>query len=90
MSWFDSLFKRNAPSAQVAKSRLKVAIQIDRNNLSPELMTILQEDIVRAISQRLDIDTEGMRITTERGEGGQRLIADIPYKRVRANGASGD
>lgn len=90
MKWFDSLFRRNPPSAQVAKSRLKVAIQIDRSNLSPELLNMLQEDIVRAISQRLDIDREGMKITTERGEGGQRLIAEIPIKKVRANAASSE
>ena len=90
MSWLDNLFKRNAPSAKVAKSRLKVAISIDRSNLTPEMLSILQDDIVRAISQRLDIDTEGMKITTERGEGGQRLIADIPYKRVRANAGSSE
>lgn len=90
MSWFDSLFKRAQPSAQVAKSRLKLAIQIDRSNLSPELITMLQEDIVRAISQRIDIDRAGMKITTERGEGGQRLIADIPIKAVRAKASTGD
>lgn len=88
MSWFDSLIKRTPPSAQIAKSRLKVAIQIDRSNLSPELMNALQDDIVRAISQRLDIDRDGMKITTERGSGGQRLIADIPFRSVRAKAAS--
>ncbi len=90
MNWFDSLFRRKPPSAQVAKSRLKLAIQIDRSNLSPELLDMLQEDIVRAISQRLDIDRDGMKITTERGEGGQRLIADIPIKNVRAKAASSE
>jgi cell division topological specificity factor len=90
MSWLDSLFGRKNASAQVAKSRLKLAIQIDRSNLSPELINSLQEDIVRAISQRIDIDREGMKITTERGERGQRLIADIPIKSVRAKAASGE
>lgn len=90
MSWFKSLFQRQPPSAQVAKSRLKIAIQIDRSNLSPELLSMLQDDIVRAISQRVDIDREGMRISTERGEDGQRLIADIPIKSVRAKAASSD
>jgi cell division topological specificity factor len=90
MRWLNSLFKKSSPSAQIAKSRLKVAIQIDRSNLSPELLHMIQDDIVRAISQRLDIDRDGMKITTERGEGGQRLIADIPIKRVRANAASGE
>lgn len=90
MSWLNSLFRREPPSAKIAKSRLKVAIQIDRSNLSPELLNSLQEDIVRAISQRLDIDRDGMKITTERGENGQRLIADIPIKSVRAKAASGE
>ncbi len=90
MSWLDSLFGRKPASAQVAKSRLKFAIQIDRSNLSPELLNSLQEDIIRAISQRIDIDRDGMKITTERGESGQRLIADIPIKSVRPKTASGE
>lgn len=90
MSWLDSLFQRKPKSAVVAKSRLKIAIQIDRSNLSPELLNAIQDDIVRAISQRVDIDRDGMKITTERGERGQRLIADIPIKSVRAKALSGD
>lgn len=88
MSWLASLFKRTPPSAQIAKSRLKVAIQIDRSSLSPELLNMLQDDIVRAISQRLDVDRDGMKITTERTERGQRLIAEIPIKKVRGKVAS--
>ncbi|HZQ10725.1 MAG TPA: cell division topological specificity factor MinE [Anaerolineae bacterium] len=92
MNWFNSLFRREpAGSAAVAKNRLKIAIQIDRSNLSPELLNVLQDDIVRAISQRVDIDRAGMRITTERGEGGQRrIIADIPIKSVRSKVASSE
>ncbi len=88
MSWFDSFFRRTPPSAGIAKSRLKIAIQIDRSNLSPELLRMIQDDIVRAISQRVDIDRDGMKISTERGDGGQRLIADIPIRSVRTNDAS--
>lgn len=91
MSWFDSLFKRTeTKSAQVAKSRLKIAIQIDRSNLSPELLQQIQDDIVRALSESIDIDRSGMKVTTERGEDGQRLIAEIPIKRVRAKAAAGE
>lgn len=90
MSWFDSLFKKSDSSARVAKSRLKIAIQIDRSNISPELLQQLQDDIVRAVSETLDIDRAGMKITTERGEGGQRLIAEIPIKRVRPTAAVGE
>ena len=91
MSWFDSFFKRSQPSAAIAKSRLKIAIQMDRSNVSAELLNELQEDIVRAISRRVDIDRDGMRITTERGEGGtRRIIADIPIKSVRSNAVTAD
>jgi cell division topological specificity factor len=90
MSWFDSVFKRNPPSAQIAKSRLKVAIQIDRSNLSPELLRQIQDDIVRAISQRLEIDTAGIELKTERSETGQRLIAEIPIKATRSKAVSSE
>jgi cell division topological specificity factor len=83
MNWFHSLFRRQPASAAVAKSRLKMVLQIDRSNLTPELLSQLQDDIVQAISQRVDIDRSGMRITTERGESGQRIIAEIPIRSVR-------
>lgn len=86
MKWLNSLFSRERTgSASIAKSRLKIAISVDRSSLSPELLNTLQEDIVRAVSQRVDIDRSGIRFTTESGEGGQRrIIADIPIKSVRA------
>lgn len=83
MNWFASLFRREPASAAIAKSRLKMVLQIDRSNLTPELLSQLQEDIVRAISQRVDIDRAGMKITTEWDENGHRLIAEIPIRGVR-------
>lgn len=90
MNWLTSRFRRHSASASIAKSRLKMVIQIDRSNLTPELLRMLQDDIVRAISQRVDIDRAGMKITTERGEHGQRLIAEIPIIAVRHTTPSGD
>lgn len=83
MNWFTSKLRRQPASAVVAKHRLKMVLQIDRSNLTPELLGLLQEDIVRVISQRVDIDRAGIKVTTERDEKGDRLIADIPIRAIR-------
>lgn len=89
MKRFSQFFSRPPTSAEIAKGRLKLVLSFDRSKLTPELLDLLQDDLVRAISQHVDIDRDGMRITTQRGEnGGDRLIADIPIRAVR--GANSD
>ncbi len=84
MNWLSRLFQPKETSAQIAKNRLKFVLTIDRMHVTPELLNILQDEIVRVISQHLDIDREGMTIEADRGEGGERLRADIPILGIRA------
>ncbi len=83
MDWLSRVFGRSPTSAEIAKNRLKVVLSYDRTNLTPEMLTTLQEDIVKAISRHLDIDREGMTFSTQRGERGDHLVADIPIRGVR-------
>ncbi len=83
MDWLAGLFRRRPKSAQVAKDRLKLVLSYDRTNLSPEILSQLQEDIVRVISQRVEIDPSKISISTQRAEGGDHLIADIPIRGMR-------
>ncbi len=84
MDWLNKILGRNVTSAQIAKNRLKVVLSYDRTNLTPDMLTMLQEEIVTAISRHLDIDREGMTFSTQRGDSGDHLIADIPVRGVRA------
>ncbi len=84
MEWLSRLFGRSETSAQIAKNRLKVVLSYDRTNLTPEMLTMLQDEIVSAISRHLDIDRDGMTFSTQRGDTGDHLVADIPIRGVRA------
>ncbi len=83
MDWLSRVFGRAPTSAEIAKNRLKVVLSYDRTNLTPEMLTTLQDEIVAAISRHLDIDRDGMTFSTQRGERGDHLVADIPIRGVR-------
>ncbi|MGB8643802.1 MAG: cell division topological specificity factor MinE [Anaerolineae bacterium] len=83
MGWLDKLLGRSASSAEIAKNRLKVVLSYDRTNLTPDMLTTIQDEIVSAISRHLDIDRDGMTFSTQRGESGDHLVADIPIRGMR-------
>jgi cell division topological specificity factor len=78
MNWLSHLLGRSGSSAEIAKNRLKLVLTYDRTNLTPEMMNVLQDEIVTAISRHLEIDRTGMTFTTQRGDNGDHLVADIP------------
>ncbi len=84
MNWLSRLLGIQRPSAQVAKDRLKVVLSYDRTNITPELLERLKDEIVDAISSHIEIDRAGIEITTEHGEKGEHLIADIPIRATRS------
>ncbi len=83
MDWLSKLFGRPTTSAEIAKNRLKLVLSYDRTNLTPELLNTLQDEIVSAISRHLEIDRAGMTVSTQRGDQGDHLVADIPIRSLR-------
>jgi cell division topological specificity factor len=83
MDWLNRILGRKPSSAQVAKNRLKLVLSYDRTNLTPEMLNVIQDEIVHVISAHLDIDRTGMSISTQRAENGDHLIADIPIRSLR-------
>lgn len=69
-------------SAESAKERLQLVLVHDRTDLTPEQLTALKDDLLKAISQYIDIDPEAVRIGVERNGRSQRLVADIPLRSV--------
>ncbi|MGE5139681.1 MAG: cell division topological specificity factor MinE [Rudaea sp.] len=84
MDWLSRLFGRNVSSAQIAKNRLKLVLSYDRTNITPEMLSMLQDEIVKAISRHLEIDRDGMTFETQRGDNGDHLVADIPIRSVHS------
>lgn len=69
-------------SAASAKERLQLVLVHDRTDLTSAQLEALKDDLLKVISQHIEIDDESVRIGLERDGRSQRLVADIPLKAV--------
>ena len=81
MSFLDKLLGKKA-SADSAKERLQLVLIHDRTDLTPAELESLRDDLVATISRHLEIDVNAMQFGLEHDGRSQRLVADIPIKRV--------
>ena len=76
----DRLLGREPKSATLAKERLKLVLVHDRTDLSPDVLGLLKDELIAAISRHIDIDADAVRIKIAQEGREQRLIADIPLR----------
>jgi cell division topological specificity factor len=78
---FARVFGREDPSKDVAKERLRLVLVHDRASLSPQALDNLKNDLMKVISQYLDIDDQGFKVDFSRHEDSMALVANIPIKK---------
>lgn len=78
---FARVFGREDASKEVAKERLRLVLVHDRASLSPQTLENLKNDLVKVISQYLDIDDEGFKVDFSRQDDSMALVANIPIKK---------
>jgi len=82
-------FAKKPSSCNVAKDRLKLVLIHDRSNCSPELLEMLKMDIMKVISNYMEIDEKELDIQisktkSENSEGSVPVLyANIPIKNMR-------
>ncbi len=83
------LFSRKQQTKNVAKDRLKLVLIHDRANCSTHVLEMLKNDILKVISNYMEIDDEELDIQITKtdddgdGEGSPMLFANIPIKNMR-------
>ena len=83
MDLFGRIMGREAsPSKNIAKERLRLVLVHDRSSLSPQLLESMKEDIIKVISNYMDIDRKGTEITLNSDDKSVALIANIPIIKV--------
>jgi len=87
---FLKFFSRDSgPSKNVAKERLKLVLVHDRTNCSPHFLDMVKGDIIKIISDYVEIDEDGLDIKltkTKRDEDDAMvpaLVANIPIKKMK-------
>ncbi|MEW6424927.1 MAG: cell division topological specificity factor MinE [Bacillota bacterium] len=78
------VFGREAnASKNVAKERLRLVLVHDRAGVSPQLMETLKNELIRAISNYMDIDEKALEVTLETNEDQVALVASIPVRGMK-------
>ena len=77
------IFGKKERSGQIAHDRLKVVPIHDRANVSPEVMDNLKNDIIKVISNYMDINQKDMDISLENDDNSVALVANIPVNRMK-------
>ena len=75
-------FFKKKRSAESAKDRLQLVLVHDRTDLTPAQLEDLKNELIKAISNYIDIDPDAVQIGLERDGRSQRLVADIPLRGV--------
>ena len=89
---FSRFFRRTRSSKDIAKERLKLVLIHDRANVSPQFLEMLKGEIIKVISNYIEIDQSGLdiQLTRTKSDDGTRsvpaLIANIPIRNVRNAG----
>ena len=79
MGIFGKLFGRKKPSKQVAKERLQLVLSHDRMRIPPGILKPLKDDLIRVISDYIDIDESAIKVEFNNRDGETRsLVASIP------------
>ena len=77
------VFGKKENSGKIARDRLKVVLIHDRANISPEVMDNLKNDIIRVISNYMEIDQRDMEISLANDADSVALVANIPVSRLK-------
>ena len=83
-SLMSKLFSKNEKSSRdIARDRLKVVLIQDRANLAPDVMENLRDDIIRVISNYMEINKNDMELSLENEANSVALVANIPVSRMK-------
>jgi cell division topological specificity factor len=88
MDFMGNFFNGRKTSKEVAKDRLKLVLVHDRINCSAKVLEMLKNDIIKVISNYLEIDDDSVEFqithtSTEENENVPVLYANIPIRNMR-------
>lgn len=77
--------KDSQGSKDVAKERLRFVLVHDRVNNSPQFMEGLKDDMIKVISNYMEINEKEMEVNLTTTKSSVALVANIPVNRLKRN-----
>ncbi|MCX7781058.1 MAG: cell division topological specificity factor MinE [Negativicutes bacterium] len=82
--------KEGTGSKDIAKERLRLVLVHDRVNVSPQFMEVLKEDMIKVISNYMEINERDMEINLTHTNTQVALVANIPVNRMKRGTIAGE
>jgi cell division topological specificity factor len=82
MGWISDLFGKKK-SKDRAHDRLKLVLMHDRSAISPEVMRMLQDEIVQVITKYMEVDTSSITCELGKEEDVAALSVSVPVKGMK-------
>ncbi len=80
------VFVKDANSSKnVAKDRLRLVLVHDRADVSPQVLEDLKEDLIKVISNYMEIDEQALEVNFDNSDNTVALIANIPVIKMKRN-----
>lgn len=86
------IFGKPKNSKDVAKERLKLVLIHDRANVSPQFLEMLKSEIIKVITNYMDVDEDALdiQLTKTKSDDGQSIVpalyANIPIRNIKKSG----
>lgn len=77
--------KKDDPTASkhTAKERLRLVLVHDRASMSPTTLEALKEDLIRVISEYMEIDQAGLEVCLNNEDDSVALVCNIPILKMK-------
>ncbi len=75
--------QREPSSGSMARDRLQILLVHDRSSIAPDVMSMLKDDIIMAVTKYMDIDQAGIDINLSRNDNSVALVANVPVIRLK-------
>jgi len=82
------LGRESASSKTVAKERLRLVLVHDRASISPAMLNRLREDLIKVISNYMEIDENALEFNLCQDDREVALVANIPVVKMKRDYAT--
>ncbi|MDD4168824.1 MAG: cell division topological specificity factor MinE [Desulfotomaculaceae bacterium] len=78
LEFITRLFGKEYKSKNIAKERLRLVLVHDRASISPQMLESLKLDLIKVISNYMEIDEENLDVSLDSSGNTVALVANIP------------
>lgn len=74
---------KESASKNIAKERLRLVLVHDRATISPHMLNQLKEDLIKVISNYMEIDESALEVNLNQDDHEVALVANIPVFKMK-------